>query len=226
MDKTTIHCVAIDDEPYALSNIQHFCSRIEGIHLTCFNSSLDGYEYLKTHTPDILFLDIVMPDLSGIEIAKLVKELPYIIFTTAHKQYAIESYDYNTVDYLLKPYNFERFNKAFQKAKALLELRKQPDEVLVIMAEYQKIPIRTSEILYIESSGNYVKIFTPHKTYMTQSSLKSICDSLNPQKFKRVHRAFVVNLAEITSYTKKSITIGETQIPIGKNSGFQLDEIM
>ena len=223
MDNTIIKCVAIDDEPYALANIQQFCSQIDCIQLTCFNNSLDACEYLKTNSPDVLFLDIVMPDLSGIEIAKLIKDLPYIIFTTAHKQYAIESYEYNTVDYLMKPYDFERFNRAFQRAKSLIELRQQQAEMIVVMVEYQKTPIRISEIRYIESCGNYVKIFTKDKTYMTQSSMKAIHALLNKKQFVRVHRSFVVNVSEITSFTKKSITINNTQIPVSKNSDFDFN---
>ncbi len=223
-DSSTISmlkCVAVDDEPYALEIIRSFCARVSDVELVCFNSSLAARDYLLEHTPDILFLDIVMPDLSGLEIAKLVHQLPYIIFTTAHKQYALESYDYNTVDYLMKPYDFERFSKSLDKARALLSLKKQKDdEVITIMVEYQKVPVRVGDILYVESVGNYVRLVTSERVYMTQMSIKSIMKILPTDRFVRVHRSFVVSLLAVVSYTRTSLMIGDKQIPIGRTYGF------
>ncbi len=218
---SVLKCVAVDDEPYALEIIRSFCARVSDVELVCFNSSLAARDYLLEHTPDILFLDIVMPDLSGLEIAKLVHQLPYIIFTTAHKQYALESYDYNTVDYLMKPYDFERFSKSLDKARALLSLKKQKDdEVITIMVEYQKVPVRVGDILYVESVGNYVRLVTSERVYMTQMSIKSIMKILPTDRFVRVHRSFVVSLLAVVSYTRTSLMIGDKQIPIGRAYGF------
>lgn len=218
---SVLKCVAVDDEPYALEIIRSFCARVSDVELVCFNSSLAARDYLLEHTPDILFLDIVMPDLSGLEIAKLVHQLPYIIFTTAHKQYALESYDYNTVDYLMKPYDFERFSKSLDKARTLLSLKKQKDdEVITIMVEYQKVPVRVGDILYVESVGNYVRLVTSERVYMTQMSIKSIMKILPTDRFVRVHRSFVVSLLAVVSYTRTSLMIGDKQIPIGRAYGF------
>ncbi len=219
-----ITCVAVDDEPFALEIIKNFCNKIQNIELICFNNSIEAYEFLSQNSADILFLDIVMPDISGLEIAKMIKKIPYIIFTTAHKEYAVESYEYNTVDYLLKPFDFSRFNKALQKAISLINQNNKPslDDTITVSVEYQNIIIPIADIKYIESMGNYTKIFTNDKCIMPQLSIKAILELINNNKIVRVHKSYAVNTQYISSYNKSTIFINDIQIPIGKTYNINL----
>ncbi len=211
-----IICVAVDDEPLALSVIETFCARLPRLELHCFNSPVLALEYILAHPVDILFLDINMPEMQGLEIASAIESLSYIIFTTAHAQYALESYEYNTVDYLLKPYNFARFEKAVQKALLLLET-KQNEPTLSFKLDYRHILLPQSHILYLEAMGNYVKIHTRERSFLPQMTMKEAEALLDAEQFKRVHRSYIVNWEAVDSFSKRELQIGDTQIPVGKS---------
>lgn len=218
-----IKCIAVDDEPFALKIIDDFCEKIPFLELVkTFNNPYEAFVYLKNNKPDLIFLDIKMPEISGIQIAKNIKKLPPIIFTTAHSKYAIDSYNLDAVDYLLKPFDFDRFSKAINKAKKYLEIEKRntisqaQDHSVIIKVEYKNVKVFLSEILYIESMDNYIKIHTSKKYHLTQQSLKSILSLLPTESFCRVHKSYIVHIAKISHFTHQKITIGDIVIPIGR----------
>ena len=218
-----IKCIAIDDEPFALKIIEDFCKNIPFIELVkTFNSSYEGFIYLKTNKPDLIFLDIKMPEISGIQIAENTENLPPVIFTTAHSKYAINSYNLDAIDYLLKPFDLERFIKAVNKARKYIEIEKKNtlnqelQEAIIIRVEYKNIKVYLSEILYIESMDNYIKIHTSGKYHLTQQSLKSIFSLLSKSNFCRVHKSYIVSISKINHFTRTELTIGDVIIPIGR----------
>ncbi len=221
---TPITCVAVDDEPLALAVIENFCRRLPQLQLRSFNSSVLALEYLQTHRVDILFLDINMPEMMGFEIAEAVGARPYIIFTTAYAEYAVDSYEYNTVGYLLKPYNFQRFEKAVQKALQLLE-QPQQQPTLSLKIDYRNVLLPTSKILYIEAMGNYVKIHTKSQTYLPQMTMKETEQQLDKAAFKRIHRSYIINITALDSYSRRAVIIAGKELPIGKSYTGIFDDI-
>lgn len=219
-----INCIAIDDEPFALKIIEGFCAKIPCIRLNkLFNNAIEALQYLKYHKPDIIFLDIKMPDISGIQLAKNLDKFPFVVFITAHSKYAAQSYDLDAVDYLLKPFDFERFFKAIKKARQHLKMQDETSgeekqlPTISVRVEYKNVKIKIEDIVYLEATGNYVKIFTTTQMYMPQINLKKILEILPDEKFVRVHKSFAVALTEIDFYTTKEISVKQGKIPIGRN---------
>ncbi|MDR0547500.1 MAG: response regulator transcription factor, partial [Dysgonamonadaceae bacterium] len=174
-------CIAIDDEPLALKILSRYCDQVPSIQLLgVYTDPLEGLSYIRSMQPDLLFLDIRMPDISGIALAEALKDNALIIFTTAHKEYAVEGFELNIVDYLLKPFDFDRFLTAYAKAEERFQrtlqkpVPKQPnvDEILMFRCNYQNVQLPLNDILYIEAFDNYIKIVTAGKTYMPVMTLK------------------------------------------------------
>lgn len=214
-----IQCIAIDDEPLALELVSTFCAEINFIQLQkTFTRTSDALQYLKENKVDLLFLDIQMPDISGIEFYKNLEEKTMVIFTTAYSEYAVEGFNLNAIDYLLKPYELERFKKAINKAKEFYEYNKKEtneSNFIFVRADYSLIKIDCNEIIYIESVDDYLKIhLTGKKPIMTLSTLKSIENKLPPSHFIRVHRSYIVALNKIESVRGKNIQLGTAEIPI------------
>ncbi|MEL7339172.1 MAG: response regulator transcription factor [Bacteroidota bacterium] len=218
----TVRCLIVDDEPLAISLMQAHIEQIPQLELvgSCQNA-LAAFEILKTEKIDLLFLDIQMPVLTGIEFVRSLKEPPAIIFTTAHRQYALEGYELNVVDYLLKPIAFTRFFKAINKyldatsslLSTTVETVKPPTHMFVNVNR-RNLRIDFAEILYIESLKDYLRIVCKSQRVVTKSTISAFAQNL-PDNFCRVHRSYIVNLEEITAYTKQDIEIGEQEIPIG-----------
>jgi DNA-binding LytR/AlgR family response regulator len=218
-----LRCVAVDDEPFALEIIRDFIARVPFLRLE--SACLDPLEAMsvihRTH-PDLLFLDVQMPEISGIRIAEAVSRPPYIIFTTAYAQYAVEGFNLNALDYLLKPFSFERFLKAVTKAQEIIKLQQQQTspqterEFIVVKSGYQNLKIFVSDIQYIEAMDNYVRIFTENKTHTTLMCLKNIVDILPSKQFVRIHKSFIVCIPKVTSYTRELVSIGKKQLPVGR----------
>jgi DNA-binding LytR/AlgR family response regulator len=221
-------CIAVDDEPFSLEIIQDYVARVPFLRLeaTC-NDPLDAMSVIQHIHPDLLFLDIQMPEISGIRIAEVINRPPYIIFTTAYSQYAVEGFNLNAIDYLLKPYSFERFLKAVTKAKEIIKLQSnqpyQPqNEFIIIKSGYQNLKVLLSDVSYIEAMDNYVRIFTRQKTYTTLMSMKSVIGLLPANQFVRIHKSFIVSISKVVSFTKEIADLGSKQIPVGRAylSGF------
>jgi DNA-binding LytR/AlgR family response regulator len=218
-------CIAIDDEPLALKLLAHYCSQVPSIQmLGSYTDSLDGLSYIHSLKPDLLFLDINMPEISGVHIARSLEKETMVIFMSAHKEYAVEGFDLEVVDYLLKPFSFERFMKAYAKAEErFLSNRAKPVEepdhdgkIISFKYNYQNVQLPLNAILYIEAFDNYIKIVTPAKTYMPVMTMKTIQNLLPAEEFIRVHKSFIVAVGKIKSFNSEKIITGRKQIPIGR----------
>ncbi len=216
-----INCIAIDDEPPALDLIQNYCSQIDYLDLKkTFTRTSQGAVYLNKFPVDLLFLDIQMPDISGIDFYKSLNYNILVIFTTAFSEYAVEGFNLNAVDYLLKPIKFSRFEKAVRKTRDYIDYVKhsshENDQNLFVRSEYRLCKISVTDIRYIEGMDNYVKIFTENpKPVVSHMSLKALCERLPHGIFLRVHRSFVINVTKNISYSNKYIFLGEKKIPVG-----------
>jgi DNA-binding LytR/AlgR family response regulator len=222
-----MRCIAIDDEPLALKLLTHYCSRIPSLRLLgAYTDPLDGIAYIRSMQPDLIFIDIHMPDLSGIHIARALEKDTLVIFTTAHREYAVEGFNLDVVDYLLKPFDFERFLKAYEKAEQRFRSSSQQTAVpeqaaggktVSIKYNYQNIPLPLHSILYIEAFDNYVRIITPDKIYMPVMTMKTILNLLPETEFVRVHKSFAVAINKIRSFNSARIIIDRKEIPVGRS---------
>jgi DNA-binding LytR/AlgR family response regulator len=221
-----VRCIAIDDEPLALKLLTHYCSRIPSIRLLgAYTDPLDGIAYIRSMQPDLIFLDIHMPDISGIHIARALEKDPLVIFTTAHREYAVEGFDLEVVDYLLKPFDFERFLKAYGRAeqrfrpswKGAVPERVDAGKTVSFKYNYQTVQLPLHSILYIEAFDNSVKIVTSDKTYMPVMTMKTILQLLPETEFVRVHKSFAVAVDKIRSFGSMQVVIDRKIIPVGRN---------
>ncbi|WP_113636836.1 LytR/AlgR family response regulator transcription factor [Nubsella zeaxanthinifaciens] len=217
-----IKCIAIDDEPLALALIKTYVDATEHLQLIgTFEDAIAAAEHLNQFPIDLLFLDINMPDITGIDLFKSLKVKPMVIFTTAYKNFAFEGFELNAIDYLLKPIDYIRFKKAVHKAidyhqyqtKKSVEM---PDEYLFVYAEYKLIKIEVKEILYLESLEDYVKIhLISGKMIMTLTTLKKLIEKLPADKFKRIHRSYVVAIKGVQQVAnRKAYLNNDFSLPI------------
>jgi DNA-binding LytR/AlgR family response regulator len=220
-----ITVIAIDDEPLALQLVSGYVERTPGLKLLRqFDNPLDASDFLSNNKVDLLFLDIQMPDLSGVDFARLMEKGPKVIFTTAFEKYALEGYKLEIVDYLLKPFSYEEFLAAVNKARRLIRLEQGTmqkvdanDQFLFLKSEYKIRRISFNDILYIEGLKDYVKVYIHNvqKPVLSLSSLKLLEYKLPPEKFMRVHRSFIVNLSRIETIERSRIVFGKEYIPVG-----------
>jgi len=223
----SIRCIAIDDEPLAVKKIAGYIQKVPFLELVaeCRNAA-EAMNIMDSTDVQLLFIDINMPDISGMEFVKSLTNKPYVVFTTAYSEYAVEGFQVEAVDYLLKPITFSNFLKAANKVKNLMELtvNNQKESVkttanhLFVKSDYKLIRIELAEIKYIESQHEYIKIHLVNSNpVMTQLSLKSIEELLPPDRFMRVHRSYIVNLAKITVIERNRIVFDEkVYIPVSE----------
>jgi len=215
--------IAIDDEPLALKLITDYISKTPSLQLLGkFESPLDAVNFLAANSVDLVFTDIHMPDLSGVEFTRSMEKGPMVIFTTAYEKYALEGYKLEIVDYLLKPFSYEEFLKAVGKANKLKKLSsgnriEANDEFLFLKSDYKIRRINFNDILYIEGLKDYVKVYVQNnpKPILSLSSLKLLETKLPPNDFMRVHRSYIVNLKKIDTIERSRIVFGKTYIPVG-----------
>jgi two-component system response regulator LytT len=219
-----ISVIAIDDEPLALQLVTGYIEKTPGLKLVgLFDNPIDATEFLRDMKVDLIFIDIQMPDLSGIEFTRLMEKGPKVIFTTAFEKYALEGYKLEIVDYLLKPFSYEEFLAAVQKVQKILSLEQKAlikvdanNEFLFLKSEYKIKRINFNDILYIEGLKDYVKVFTRNqvKPILSLTSLKSLEAKLPSNRFMRVHRSFIVNLEKIDTIERSRIVFEKTYIPV------------
>ncbi len=212
-----IKAIAIDDEPPALKVIEKFCLNYGKIDLIkTFNKPNEAIEYLSTEDVDFIFLDINMPSISGIELYKNLKVSRHVIFTTAYSDFAVDGFNLNAVDYLLKPFTYERFCKAIQKVEKEIQYKSTAENThLSIRADYALHKIPFNKILYFEGYDDYVKIHIEgQKTLVARVTMKNILEKLDEKKFSRVHRSFIVALDKIQKVKSKSLFINDVEIPV------------
>ena len=221
-----INCIAIDDEPLALELLEDNISKLPFLNLVAsFSNPLQALEILQHKNIDLVFLDIQMPGLTGLQFIQSIAQKPMFILITAYEKYALEGFNLDVVDYLVKPVSLERFMKACNKAFELHQLKNktkdkqnQPaSQYIFVNADYSMVKIVFSDILYIEGLKDYIKIHlrSTSKPIVPRHTMKAIEEQLPPQLFMRVHKSFIVAKQQITSVRKSSIFIGSTEIPVG-----------
>lgn len=228
-----MNCVIIDDEPLAVDVIQTYIEQLDTMHLVAVcNNPLEAVKVLSQQKVDLVFLDIEMPHLTGIDLVKTISYMPQFIFTTAYPQYALEAFNLNAVDYLVKPIPFQRFVQAVAKARERFELEQaKPNQIssggiptntvnefIFIKSEHKNIRIEIHNITHIQGLKDYIKIYTKNDTkpVLTISSFKNILQKLPSEQFVRVHRSYVVNINYITALQKTNLLLSELRIPIGE----------
>lgn len=216
-----IKAIALDDEPLALEILQNLCTDIEYVDLQkTFTKSEEAFKYLRKYPVDLLFLDINMPSISGLDFYKKLPQKTMVIFTTAYSEYAVEGFTLNATDYLLKPISLSRFQQAIEKAFHQWKTQNQnlEQQYLFIRADYSLIKILFSDILYIEGLDDYLKIHIQNqKTVVARMTLKAILQKLPAAEFIRVHRSFIVSVSKIEKIRNKIIHIGQAEIPISSS---------
>ncbi len=216
-----LRCIIVDDEPLPVELLKTYAERIPGLRVEgTFNDPFKAQEYLIKNPTDLIFLDIEMPGLSGTDLLKSLPVKPMAIFTSAYPEFALEGFELNAVDFLLKPFDFERFKKAVDKAIEYQAFVSGPksrelDTYIFVKSEYKAVKINLSDILYIEGMDSYVKIYAGGKPILTLMPMKTMLEMLPQKEFIRVHRSFIVPVAKVQSIRNKQITIGEKQIPVG-----------
>lgn len=225
-----IHCIAIDDEPLALQLIEEYCAKISFLKLEkTFTNTDEAIVFMKTNKTDLLFLDIQMPDITGIQFYKSLSEKPPVIFTTAYKDFAVEGFNVDAVDYLLKPFEYDRFLKAAYKAKEYIEFLSSQEvqlNSLFVKVNYEIMKINLKDIELIEALDDYIKIYIKPTPVLTLMTLKSIQEKLPARDFVRVHRSFIVPLAKIEKFSKSKLWIGGKEIPIGSSYNNVYDQLI
>lgn len=211
-------CIAIDDEPLALDIIENHVSKVPFLEFQGkFQNPVKAVEHIEKGGIDLIFLDIQMPELTGLELAGLLKNKPMIIFTTAYPNFAVESYDHDAVDYLVKPIAFSRFLKAVNKAKDIndsSDTSNTPSDYIFVKSEYKTVKIILDDVLFIESLKDYVIFHFTDRTISSLLSLTSVEEQLPKDKFTRVHRSFIVALDKIDSLERSLIHIGGKTINV------------
>ena len=224
-----IKCIIVDDEPMARDVVRRYVQKISTLKLVGeFGNAIEATIFLQEQSVDMIFLDIKMPQLSGTEFVRSLRNVPKIIFTTAHKEYAHEGFELDVIDYLLKPIRFDRFlravNKAFPQKLQEVEVitsvaseeNKPATSFIYLRVDRKMIKVLLDDLLYIESDKDYVKVFTGKGFIITRQTIASVEAMLSESQFIRVHRSYIVSLNKLKSYTAETVEIGNKEIPIGK----------
>ncbi len=222
-----IKAIAIDDEPLALEIVKQYCAQLCEIDLAqTFDNAIAALGYIDQYRPDLIFIDIDMPDINGIDLVNSMAFKPMIIFTTAYKEFALDGFELEAIDYLLKPFSFERFEKAFEKAysKFKTNLHAKEDDHIFVYAEYKMIKISLSEILFIESLDDYIKIHLSNdKPVMTLMSLKKIIEKLPATQFIRIHRSYIVSTKYLSQLSGRKVKLTNgAELPVSEKYASEL----
>lgn len=227
-----LKCIIIEDEPLAAKVLADYIAQVPFLKLKgTFRDAILATEYLQDNESDLIFLDIHLPKLKGMAFLKTLIHPPSVIITTAYHQYAVEGFSLNVTDYLLKPIEFERFLVAVNKVKSGLHQKQGSNEVtherdyLFVNVQKKKRKILFSEIIYIESQQEYIKIVTTKKTFFTKLTTTEIESMLPSNQFKRIHRSYIVSVKKIDSYTTDSVELGDISIPVGRSYRGVIDNI-
>ena len=238
-DKKKITCLIVDDEPPALDVIEKYIASVNNLELagTCADA-VEALNFLRQQTIDLLFLDIQMPNLLGTDLIRTLKNPPKVIFTTAYRKFAVEGFELDAVDYLLKPISFERFLKAVNKVmETSLKATENNDSYyehksilqtafINLRADRKNVKVLLHDILYIESLKDYIKVVTTTKNIVTKQSISSIEEALPKDNFVRIHRSFIVAINKIESFTTDTIEIAKHELPISRMYRHEVEKLL
>jgi len=226
-----IVCLAVDDEPPALDILKNYINAVPSLELaaSCINA-IDALNVLRSNRVDLMFLDIQMPQLLGTDLMRTLNNPPKVIFTTAFREFAVEGFELNAVDYLLKPISFERFLKAVNKVMDI-RLPQQAeqethDAYLYFRSDRKMHKVAMEDIIFIESLKDYIKVVTKSKTIITKQSISSIEERLPKTLFIRIHRSFIVSLNKVQSYTPELIAIGNEELPVSRMYRHEVEKVL
>jgi len=216
-----ISCIAIDDEPLALQLINQYCENIPFLQLKkVFTNPDEAKEYLLNNKTELVFLDIQMPDINGVQFYKNLLNKPAVIFTTAFKDYAVDGFNVDAIDYLLKPFEYDRFLKAAYKAKEYIEFLSSQDlqlNSLYVKVNYEMMKINLKDIDLVEALDDYIKIHIKPTPVLTLMTLKNMQEKLPQKEFVRVHRSYIVPLSKVEKFSKNKLVVAGKEIPIGSS---------
>jgi DNA-binding LytR/AlgR family response regulator len=238
MHDKRIRCLAVDDEPPALNVLRQYISSVQSLELvgTCANA-VEALNFLNKTNVDLIFLDIQMPQILGTDFLRTLKKPPKVIFTTAFRKFAIEGFELDAVDYLLKPVSFERFLKAINKVMDVsfsgtlspeeeIENKTQNDQFIRFRSDRKTIKVTLNDILYIESLKDYIKVITTTGTVITKQSISSVEELLAKDMFIRIHRSFIVALNKVDSYSNELVWIGKVELPISRMYRHEVEKVL
>ena len=224
-----IRCLIVDDEDVARRIISKYLQDLGDFEiLASCSDALEARNFLNDHTVDLLFLDIEMPKLNGLALLKTLAEPPAVILTTAYREYALEGYELDVLDYLLKPISFERFIKAINKYKKQQpkspETPTPPEKSIYIKSDRKTIKLKLSDILYVEAMNNYILVHTMEQKHVVYQSISSFAEELSEQ-FIRIHKSFLVNRSRVSAFSKEQVEIGDISLPVGRTHRNKLDSL-
>ncbi len=223
----SINCIIIDDEPLALKGLEEYVQDIEYLHLSgTFDTPLKAMDILTEGNVQLMLLDIQMPKITGLEFLKTLKNPPFTILTTAYPEYALQAFELNILDYLLKPFSFDRFLKAVMKAKTLTETEQQPVARInegaagyfFLKTDSKLVKITHDEVLYVEALQNYVAVYTRERKHLSYLTIKSVEEQLPAHRFIKIHKSYLVAADKVESIEGNEIIIGAHRIPISRNN--------
>lgn len=232
-----IHCIAIDDEPPALEIMKNYIKAVPVLQLEgAFSNAVDALSLLQKKPVDLLFLDIQMPHILGTNFIRTLNKPPKVIFTTAYRKFAVEGFDLDAVDYILKPVSFERFLKAVNKAMRLnlpvnesfplkTTENENEDEYIYLRADRKNIKVKLADLIFIESLKDYIKVVTKDRTIISKNSISALEERL-PASFMRIHRSFIVSLNKIESYSHDLIQIGKFELPVSRSYRHEVEKVL
>jgi two-component system LytT family response regulator len=213
--------IAIDDEPLALEVVQAHALKVPFIELKAtFTDAFKAMEYLQQNQVDLLFLDIKMPDITGIDLLKCISKKPMVIFTTAYSEHAAEGFELDAIDYLLKPFALTRFIKACNKANEIFTLRGNPDskkDYLFLKTGYEQVRVNLNDICYAEATGNYINFVLADKSILTRMTITEVEAILPADKFIRIHRSFIASISKIDKIERHQLLVNSAVLPVGSS---------
>ena len=219
--KKRLNCLVVDDEPFSIEIIQNYIERVPGLFLKakCGNA-IEALRFINLHNVDVVFLDINMPEVTGIQMVKSMIDPPLIVFVTAYPEYGIKGFDLDAVDYLLKPFSFDRFLKAIEKVYSRIGLGQPEDGMqegfIMVRADKRDYKLKLADILFIQSKGDYLKIVTSKRSYLIHETMQNIMGILPENQFVRIHKSYIVSVPKIKYLEGNKLFLDAIAVPIGK----------
>ena len=213
--------IILDDEPLPVELLSAYAKQVPQLEVVAtFNNPLEAVAYIQNHPVDLIFLDIEMPHLNGLDLLRNLEKKPMAVFTTAYPEFAVDGFELNAIDYLLKPFDLERFKKAVEKAELYLQFTNSdkktgPGQFIFVKSEYRAVKINLQDIIYIEGMDSYVKIYAGGRPVLSLLTMKAMMDMLPQDQFLRVHRSYIIPIAKVKSIRNKVIKVEDKEIPIG-----------